>query len=179
VPTVFSHAIAAAAITTALGRPGWPRRVWLAAILCAVAPDADVVAFWYGMPWGHVLGHRGITHSLPFAALLGAAVAWLAFRGPAWQGRRGALWALLFVVTASHGALDALTDGGSGIAFLAPFDDTRHFLPWQPISVSPISIERFLSERGLQVLQSEAYWVWLPSAIVVAAALLGRTRRLR
>ena len=39
---------------------------------------------------------------------------------------------------ASHGVLDALTDGGPGVAFLAPFDDTRYFFPWRPIRVSPL-----------------------------------------
>jgi inner membrane protein len=173
-PTVFSHAIAGAALATAMRPWGrWGRVVWLAA-LCAMAPDADVIAFWAGVPWGHVLGHRGITHSLAFAAALAAVVAGLAFRGPGWRGRRGVVWLALFVATASHGALDALTDGGSGIAFLAPFDDTRYYAPWHPIRVSPISVSRFLSERGLRVLQSEMVWVWLPSALLVAAAWIVR-----
>jgi inner membrane protein len=84
-----------------------------------------------------------------------------------------------FLATASHGVLDALTDGGPGIAFVVPFDDTRYFLPWQPIRVSPISLERFLSARGLRVLRSEAIWVWLPSAIVAGAAGLARARSRR
>jgi inner membrane protein len=145
-------------------------------VLCAMAPDADVIAVWAGVPWGHVLGHRGLTHSLPFAAALALVVVWLGFRGPAWAGRRGRLWLALFVATASHGTLDALTDGGPGIAFLAPFDDTRYFAPWQPIRVSPISVRRFLSERGLRVLQSELVWVWLPAAVLVATARLTRGR---
>jgi inner membrane protein len=175
-PTVLSHAIAGAALAGAVRSPGRRGRVVLMAALCAMAPDADVIAFWYGLPWGHVLGHRGITHSLAFAAVLALVVVWLGFRGPAWAGRRGRLWLALFVATASHGALDALTDGGSGIAFLAPFDDTRYFAPWQPIRVSPISVSRFLSERGVRVLESEMLWVWLPSAVLVVAAGLARGR---
>jgi inner membrane protein len=178
-PTVFSHAIAGAALATALRPPGPWRRVVTLAALCAVAPDADVVAIWFGVPWGHVLGHRGITHSLAFAAVLAAVVVWLGFRGPAWRSRRGVLWLALFVATASHGVLDSLTNGGSGIAFLAPFDDTRYFAPWQPIRVSPISLSRFLSERGLRVLRSEMVWVWLPSAILLLGAVLTRGRRAR
>jgi inner membrane protein len=124
-----------------------------------------------------VLGHRGITHSLAFAAALAAAVATLGFRGAPWSRRRGGLWLFLFLATASHGVLDALTDGGSGIAFFAPFDDTRYFFPWQPIRVSPISLERFLTERGLRVLQSELLWVWLPSATMAGLAWLAGRRR--
>jgi inner membrane protein len=173
VPTVFSHAIAGGALALACG-PAPRRRAVLAAAVCAMLPDADVVAFWYGVPWRHVLGHRGITHSLVFAAVLAAVVVGLAFRGPAWTGRRGRLWLALFLATTSHGVLDAFTDGGSGIAFLAPFDNTRYFAPWQPIRVSPISVSRFLAERGLRVLQSEMVWVWLPSALLVAAAWVVR-----
>ncbi len=48
------------------------------------------------------------------------------------------VWLFLFVATISHGILDALTDGGLGVAFFAPFVNTRYFFPWTPIKVSPI-----------------------------------------
>ena len=43
----------------------------------------------------------------------------------------------LFLAIASHGLLDAFTDGGLGVAFFAPFDSTRYFFPVTPIEVSP------------------------------------------
>ena len=43
---------------------------------------------------------------------------------------------LLFVAMASHGVLDALTDGGRGVGFLIPFSSERFFFPWRPIPVS-------------------------------------------
>jgi len=49
-----------------------------------------------------------------------------------------------------------MTDGGMGVAFFSPFDTTRYFLPWRPILVSPISVMRFLSERGLAVFAKRA-----------------------
>ena len=70
------------------------------------------------------------------------------FRGPAGTAGAACLWLSLFMATASHGVLDAMTDGGSGVAFLAPFDDTRYFLPWRPIPVSPIGVSRFFSGAG-------------------------------
>lgn len=70
--------------------------------------------------------------------------------------------AYLFVATASHDCLDAMTDGGLGVAFFSPFDDWRYFLPWRPIHVSPIGVARLFSQRGLTVLQSELLWIWLP-----------------
>lgn len=178
-PTVFCHAIAAVALGTAFNPSVRPPRYWLAGALCAVLPDADVVAFWVGVPWGHVLAHRGLTHSLAFAVLLAAVVTGAAFRGRVWDGRRGTVWLFLFLATASHGVLDALTDGGPGVAFLAPFDDSRYFLPWQPIPVSPISVRRFFSQRGLAVLQAEAVWVWLPAILLAAAGAAVRARHRR
>jgi inner membrane protein len=62
-------------------------------------------------------------------------------------------------VIASHGLLDAMTTGGLGVAFFAPFSAERYFFPWRPILVSPIGIERFLSPRGAAVLMSELQWV--------------------
>jgi len=64
-----------------------------------------------------------------------------------------------------------MTNGGLGIAFFWPFTDTRYFLPWQPIEVSPIGAARFLNQRGLEVLQSELIWVVLPILSVGLAAL--------
>nr|HRC76832.1 rhodanese-like domain-containing protein [Kouleothrix sp.] len=32
-----------------------------------------------------------------------------------------------------HGVLDAMTDGGLGVAFFAPFSATRYFFPFRPI----------------------------------------------
>jgi inner membrane protein len=53
-------------------------------------------------------------------------------------------------VKASHGILDAMTDGGLGVAFFSPFDDTRCFFPFRPIKVSPIGLSFF--SCGLDVM---------------------------
>jgi inner membrane protein len=174
VATVFSHAIAGFAIAAAPSMSRRPARLWLAGALCAAAPDLDVVGLAFGVPWGHVLGHRGITHSLTFAAGLAALVVWVGFRA---DGSRGlALWAALFAATASHGMLDGMTDGGSGVAFFAPFDDARYFLPWRPIPVSPIGVSRFFTERGLAVLRAEVGLIWLPAGILLLAIAILRAR---
>ena len=170
-PTVFTHAVVGVAIST-LGRPA-SARLGLAAAACAAAPDLDVIPIWLGVPWGHVLGHRGITHSLAFAAALAGVVAVVAFRAP---GRRLGAWLVLFAATASHGVLDAMTDGGIGIAFFAPFDDGRYFLPSRPIPVSPIGVGRFFSARGAAVLRAEVLLVWLPAFLVALIAVWRRRR---
>ena len=169
-PTVFTHAAAAVALGKVYARGEQPARFWLLSALCAVLPDADVVGFAFRIRYGDVLGHRGLSHSLAFAAALGLVVALLFFRDEeVWSRRWWSLAGYFAAVTASHGLLDALTDGGLGVAFVAPFDDRRYFFPWQPIEVSPIGAG-FFSGRGLAVLASEFVWVWLPSLLLVAAA---------
>jgi len=92
---------------------------------------------------------------------------------PEFRSHRLALFVWFTAVTASHGLLDALTNGGRGIAFFAPFSDHRYFFPWRPIQVSPIGVG-FFSARGLRVLASEAGWIWVPSAIIAVSARLFR-----
>jgi inner membrane protein len=63
VPTIFSHAAAAVSVGQLQTRP-LPSGFWLVTVLCAVLPGADVIAFDLGIPYGHLFGHRGISHSL-------------------------------------------------------------------------------------------------------------------
>ena len=80
-----------------------------------------------------------------------------------------------FLLSASHGILDAFTNGGLGIALLSPFESTRYFFPWTPIMVSPIGIKGFLSRWGLLVIKSEPLYIWLPSLLLVIASTLIRS----
>jgi inner membrane protein len=175
VPTILTHAVVAVALgAAASGRRRMPARFWLLAAGLAMLPDVDVLAWPLGLAHDPRWGHRGITHSL-FAALAVAVLATLA-AGPRIPMRRRTLGALLFVLMASHGVLDAFTNGGSGVAFLAPFDDTRYFFPWRPVEVSPIGL-RVFSRWGLEVLESELLWIWLPAALIAAAGVRRRPSR--
>jgi inner membrane protein len=178
--SAFSHAIAAVAIGKISRAARWPGdldkvdlKFWLIAIFCAVSPDFDAIGFWLGVPYDSVWGHRGITHSLFFAGLLSYVMIHFFYSEEKVFSRR---WLILFLfffaVTASHGILDAMTDGGRGVAFFAPFNNARYFFPFRPIRVSPISITRFFSGRGWEVLKSEFVWVWIPSFILMAVASL-------
>ena len=169
--SAFSHAFVAIAIGKTYTGARMPARFWLLSAVCAVVPDVDVVGFALGIRYDDVLGHRGLTHSLAFALLLAFVVVALAFRDKRiWTRGWWALVAYFFIVTASHGALDALTDGGLGVAFCAPFDATRYFFPWRPVAVSPIGVAPFFSRRGLEVILSELVWLWLPAAALVVGA---------
>lgn len=168
--TIFSHAVAAVALGKVCeGGRTRPRFWWLAAA-CSVVPDFDTFGLILGIRYGDTLGHRGFTHSLLFALLAGLAVASVFFRDvPRLSGRWWRLVIFFFLATASHGLLDAVTDGGLGVAFFSPFDTRRYFLPWRPVEVSPIGLG-FFGPQGLSVIRSEIVWIWLPSLALVAAA---------
>jgi len=169
-PSALGHAAPALALIPAFYQPGTPKRLWALGVLCAAAPDLDVLTFRLGIPYAHPLGHRGLSHSIPFAAAGALAVTLLAFpRAQPSLSRRRA-WLYLFLAIASHGLLDAFTNGGLGVALLSPFDTNRYFFPFRPIEVSPLSLQAFLSGRGLVILASELLWVWLP-CLVLATAL--------
>jgi inner membrane protein len=171
--SVFTHAFAAAAMGSVYAGGDVPARFWLLAMLCAVLPDADVAAFFFDIPYGDTFGHRGFTHSLVFALAAGLAVVALFFREAA---NKLSLVLFFSLATASHAALDALTNGGLGVAFFSPFSNRRYFFPFRPLEVSPIGVGSFFSEWGLAVIKSELLWVWLPCALL-AAALLRRRKQ--
>ena len=174
-PTVLTHSLVAVAMGRALGNKKRFIKIALLGILCSVIPDVDVIGYNYlYVPYGHFLGHRGFFHSPFFAALLSFMVVALFFRPKAIGHPRWQLLLYFFLAGASHGILDAMTDGGRGIALLSPFSNERYFLPWTPIAVSPLGIKAFFSQRGLTVLMSEFLWVWLPTFLLVAALPLSR-----
>jgi inner membrane protein len=170
-PTALSNPAAALAVRLAAGGRAVPGRLAALAAVCTVLPDVDAVGFWLGIPYGHLLGHRGLTHSLFFAALVGVAAARFS---TALGASRRAVFSTISAVTASHGLLDAFTDGGLGVALVSPLTNARFFFPWRPIVVSPISILGFFEQRSVAVLRSELLWVWLPLAGLGLAGLAVR-----
>jgi inner membrane protein len=171
--SAFTHAIASVAIGKISMVKKTNLKFWALIIFCAVIPDADAIGFWMGVPYDSMFGHRGITHSFFFAALLAFIVTWFFYKEEKTYSRQWwALFAIFFIATASHPMLDAMTNGGRGVAFFAPFSPERYFFAFRPIKVSPISITRFFSQYGWQVLKSEFVWVWIPSFVVMAIAAL-------
>src|SRR3954469_20023432 len=167
--SLFTHVIAA----FPLGQLGpeeqrWSGRFWAAAFLCSVIPDVDVIGFSFGIRYGNMWGHHGMTHSLLFAFVIGLIAGWLV--SPDKRSRWYTVL-ILFAITASHGVLDAMTNGGLGVVFFSPFDTHRYFLAWRPLQVSPISVGRFFSVRGQEVLKSEFLWIWLPSFLLATGVV--------
>ena len=168
-PTIFTHP------AVPLGLSPWfrrlPRSLIVLAAIASSVPDIDVLAFRFGIPYESPLGHRGFTHSLLFAVLLAGLLALCV--GPALS--RPKLFAYFFLAIASHGLLDAMTNGGKGVGFFIPFSTRRYFLPWRPIRVSPIGATNFAG-HAWPVLRSELVWVWLPCACVAVAGSVWRRR---
>lgn len=165
--SVFTHPAPALALAAAFGPNVISTRLAVAAVLVSLLPDLDVAGFKFGIRYAEALGHRGLSHSLLFAlgvSLFGALMA------PLLKSKGRTVFLVFFAAILSHILLDAMTTGGLGVAFFWPLDETRHFLSWRPITVSPFSPRAFLSERGLAVIISELKWVWAPCT---AFALFG------
>jgi len=165
--TPLSHLAVPLALTVGLGPALVPPELMALALACAVLPDIDALGLWLGIPYEHPFGHRGFTHSLPFSVMLAGLGTLLA---PALGTESAWVFLVLLVSGASHGLLDASTNGGLGVALFSPFSYRRLFLPWRVIEVSPLRPSALFSRRGLQVLRSEMHWVWAPC---LGLALLG------
>ena len=191
--SVITHSLVGLAAGAAI--PGLPKtkRFWALCALCPSIPDADTIGFRFGVQYGDMLGHRGFSHSILFALLLGVVAATTEFRRPGTGQKHhmmnlsssavrfgGRAWfgvaAFFAGVTMTHGFLDAMTDGGLGVGFFIPFSAKRYFFPWTPIEVSPIGVKQFFSARGLAVIKSELVYVWIP-VLALAGAFKAFTLR--
>ena len=174
-PTVLTHTAVAVAAGMAFAPKEVPSHFWPLAIACSVIPDADVITFSFGIPYGHFFGHRGFFHSPFFGLFLSLLVVFFFFQDLEIFSKQWFYYLTFFLLlSASHGILDAFTNGGLGIALLSPFKSTRYFFPWTPIEVSPIGIDAFLSRWGLMVIKNEILWVWLPAVLTVVVSKLIR-----
>ena len=133
-PTIFTHAVVPLAIAVAAGSGRVSPKLALAGVAFAMLPDADVAAFKFGIAYEDTWGHRGATHALAFAAVCAGAVSLVWEEARSWFG-----FAFLTLAMASHGLLDAATDGGLGAALLWPFSDARIFAPFAPVRVPRVS----------------------------------------
>ena len=179
-PTIISHSVIA--VSSACGfSPGKKSlKFWILSIACSILPDADVIGYrWLYISSYEFFGHRGFFHSPFFAALISVLIVCIFYRKELMDSKQWLKYFLyFFILAASHGILDAFTNGGNGIALLSPITNERYFSPWTPIEVSPLSIRAFLSQRGLTVLISELLWIWVPSIIIIIfLKIIGGRRR--
>lgn len=175
--SVFGHVAA----STTLGMAFFPKAVRPATVVlagfCAFAPDMDVLAFHFGIPYNSQWGHRGWTHSIVFALVFGSLLALIFnyLQKSKTSYSQLLLWCILS--TLSHPLLDMMTNGGRGCAIWWPFLHDRLFFPFRPIQVSPLGAGAFFSEWGIRVLASEFFWIGVPAfALVLTARRVRLTR---
>lgn len=175
--SAFGHAYAAFSIGSGYSKTIRNAQFLFIGIVCSILPDADVISFKLGIPYEAFWGHRGFTHSILFAFLLGAFITALFYRKQI-TTKTGFRYFLFFsFCTLSHSILDAMTTGGLGVAFLSPFNNDRYFFPFRPIKVSPIGAGHFFSEWGIRVLKSEAIWIGIPCTLYfLVVKLVGKLR---
>jgi inner membrane protein len=171
-PTLLTHPAVPLAMALGLGRSVVSKRLLVAGVIVSLLPDLDVIAFRLGIPYAADFGHRGLSHSALFACMVALAGACVFC---AYRSTFPAAFLFLFIAALSHSILDALTNGGLGVAFLWPWSGERFFAPIQVIEVAPLRLSRFLTEKGATVLRSEFLWVWIP---VLCVASLGALLRL-
>ena len=167
--SIFGHGMVAYTLSKVASKSSTKKLVILA-IISSILPDIDILAFNFGIPYEAPLGHRGFTHSILFA-IIWAVVVTFVFGG----GFKKLYVFVIFFSTISHGILDALTTGGRGVGFFIPFDNTRYFLPFKVIKVSPLRPGDFFSDWGFQVIMSELKYIFLPCLVILFFSFVKRT----
>ena len=171
--SIFTHAFVAYGATTVFNEHPYWKRCLFFAIFLSILPDVDVVGFFIGVPYGSPWGHRGATHSVVFSMGVAALVTGVFFRAYLTsKAKLFAVFMILFLSAISHGILDAFTNGGLGVGFFWPFDNTRYFFPYHPVQVSPIGVNAFFSEYGLKVILSELVFIILPTSVFIVLSRL-------
>jgi inner membrane protein len=146
---------------------GWQAAVWGAA--AGAAPDLDILFGIGGDPFDALVSHRGITHSLFFAPVIGPLWGLLLERralrrgAPPDRGRLAAWMGAMTLALLSHPILDWTTAYGTQL--LRPFSDARFAWPVMPI-IDPVYTLLLLI--GLLIA-----WRTSPRAIAGAASLGG------
>lgn len=177
-PTIITHSVVAACSVRSFNPGKETLKLWIFSIICSSFPDIDVIGYrWLYIPAYEFFGHRGFFHSPFFAVLLSILIVCSFYRQEEIFSKTWWKYILyFFLLTASHGILDALTNGGNGIALLSPITNQRYFFPWTPIEVSPLGIKGFFTQRGLAVLVNEMVWVWVPCLIVILMKMMRKER---
>jgi membrane-bound metal-dependent hydrolase YbcI (DUF457 family) len=107
---------------------------------CAVVPDVDAIGRLFYGAGGDVAalgGHRGFTHSVTFAALLGLVISFVALIDQRFEGHRLRLGIFVAIATGFHGVLDVFTSIGattSPVQFLNPFSTRGYGISAHPIN---------------------------------------------
>ena len=166
----FSQAALGAVVAQTAGHRALGYRAALYGAAAGVLPDVDVLFSIGGDFVDQLITHRGITHSLFFAPVVGPALGWLVW---ALERRRRPdpgprhLWMLVMTLALlSHPLLDLLTPYGTQL--LLPFSDARFAVNAMPI-IDPVYTGLLL--LGLLIAWLPGLRPRVPAAIVAATTL--------
>jgi inner membrane protein len=166
--TVISHGIVGF-VSARLGvRQEMPKAFWYLTFFAPMAPDLDAIGLKLGIPYADCLGHRGASHSIVFAAFLSVVLVLALQLTKAFRPESSKYIAavVLFLAVAEHGMVDAMTNGGLGVAFFWPISCKRYFFDFRPIQVSPLGAARFL-DRSAAIASSELRWLVVPCLVLL------------
>ncbi len=171
-PSLISHAVIGLAIGAAIStRNHQGSLIWMS-VLASSFPDIDGLSFLFGIPYKSLFGHRGFFHSIFFAFLLSNILIYFGLPNVKLFAQRWFYYeTIFFLITLSHGILDAMTAGGMGVAFFSPFSNKRYLFPWKPLIACPLTIRDFFSEWGKIVAINEFICIWIPSFIILLFSL--------
>jgi inner membrane protein len=143
--SVLGHGLVGISVASAIGgnQPaGKRRKLLLIAALTAIVPDLDILVYIAFGPLG-ITPHRGITHTLLFAAMMGAALAAISRSYFSLNFRTAFL--LFSGVMVSHLLLDYLMGCGPAVPFFWPFADQGYLFPYKVVPTAYYG----LSSKGL------------------------------
>jgi inner membrane protein len=167
VATLYTHAFFGLGLGKFFTARRLPWSFWLITGVLPMVPDLDAFSTFSD---DTVLGHRGFTHSLTFALALGLFTAACTYRR--FQIPLAVLAVFFFLITASHGLLDACTNGGAKIPFFWPISSAR-FGRWGPINVADIAFE-LPNPWTSRAIRTELLWIWLPTTVLVGMVMICR-----
>ncbi len=170
-PTSIGHSLSGIAVSSLFASRPHVLRVVFLCVLCSVFPDFDAVGLRLGVPYQHWLGHRGFSHSILFAVFLALIALLFILNSEKSLKKRALFFTAFFACVLLHDILDAMTNGGLGVAFFSPFSERRFFLPWRLIEAPPFSPRYLITSRGLAMMRSELVWVMIPSLCISALSI--------
>ncbi|MHA7630219.1 metal-dependent hydrolase [Corallococcus sp. M7] len=172
--SLFTHAAWTALAVRARPGAALPRRVLIAAGLCAIVADLDFALSPFSQHPGDLWAHRGLLHSPLFLLVLAVVGAALVTPRGEWRQRLWRYALVLWLAGCGHVLLDLLTWGGPGTALLAPFSEARFQLPraLRLAPVVPVGMDEWLGRLGVQVLAVESLFILLPTLLLVRGAAL-------
>ncbi len=151
-----------------------PRLAVCGFALLGLLPDIDLLGGLLGVSPDGPLGHRGVTHSLFFAAMIALAAALIARRRRASPGPV-ALWT--FLAVGSHCVLDMLSRLGHGPMVFWPFSTETWLFAWRPIPGATSAAE-YLSLHAIPTFLVEAV-IFSPFLLYALWVVLRKARARR